>query len=140
MCKVEDIMTRNVMTLAPEVDVADAAWGLTVRGIGGAPVKDADGHVLGLVSKSDLVDPNRMKPDKMRDKHMTVEDVMTPAVFAVRTTDSVMETARRMVDTGSHRMLVVGPDGKLAGIVTTMDVLKAFVHGDLAEEARRPAH
>lgn len=137
MCTVEEIMTRNVMTLAPDADVADAAWGLTVKGFGGAPVKDAAGHVLGLVSKSDLIDPARMKPDT-RAAPKKVEDVMTPAVFAVRTTDSVRETARRMVETGSHRMLVVDPDGKLAGIVTTMDVLKALVHGDLAEDARIP--
>lgn len=138
MCRVDEIMTRNVMTLAPDADVADAAWGLTVKGIGGAPVKDAAGHVLGLVSKSDLVDPARMKAGEKGAPPMKVEDVMTPAVFAVRTTDSVRETARRMVETGSHRMLVIDPDGKLAGIVTTMDVLKALVHGDLVEDARNP--
>lgn len=135
MHTVEEIMTRNVMTLAPDADLADAAWGLTVKGISGAPVKDGAGHVLGLVSKSDLVNPRRMKGGAAA----KVEDVMTPAVFAVRTTDSVRETARRMIETGSHRMLVVDPDGKLAGIVTTIDVLKALVHGDLADDARNPA-
>ncbi len=132
-------MTRNVMTLAPDADVADAAWGLTVKGIGGAPVRDAAGHVLGLVSKSDLIDPARMKPGEKSGAPTKVEDVMTPAVFAVRSSDSVRETARRMVETGSHRMLVVGSEGKLVGIVTTMDVLKALVHGDLDEDARREA-
>lgn len=136
MHTVADIMTRHVMTLAPDADLADAAWGLTVKGISGAPVRDGEGHVLGLVSKSDLVDPQRMKSGE-RSAPTKVEDVMTPAVFAVRTTDSIRETARRMVDTGSHRMLVVDPDGHLAGIVTTMDVLKALVHGELAEDARQ---
>ncbi len=131
MRTVQEIMTRNVVTLAPDVNVADAASGLTVKGISGAPVKDGAGHVLGFVSKSDLIDPARMKSGKTPSAAIKVEDVMTPALFAVRTTDGVKETARRMVETGSHRMLVVGPEGKLAGIVTTMDVLKALVHGDL---------
>jgi len=36
-----------VLTLAPEAELRDVAWGLTVTGIGGAPVVDAEGHVLG---------------------------------------------------------------------------------------------
>lgn len=124
MTRVEEIMTRNVMSVGPEVDVEDAAWGLTVRGISGAPVRDGMGHVLGVVSKSDLVDPARNKAGV---GHAKVEDVMTPAIFAVRATDSVEEAARRMVDTGAHRLIVVDAAGHLAGIVTTMDVLRAML-------------
>ncbi len=122
--KVEEIMTRNVMSVGPDVDVDDAAWGLTVRGISGAPVRDGLGHVLGVVTKSDLVDPAR---NKSGIGHAKVEDVMTPAIFAVRSGDSVVEAARRMVDTGSHRLIVVDEAGHLAGIVSTMDVLRAML-------------
>lgn len=122
--KVEEIMTRKVVSVAPDADVEDAAWGLTVRGISGAPVQDGQGHVLGVVSKSDLVDPSR---NKARGGHPKVEDVMTSTIFAVRTTDSVADAAKRMVDTGSHRLIVIDDAGHVAGIVSTMDVLRAMV-------------
>ena len=127
MPKVEDIMTRNVMTVAPNTPVDDLAWGLTQKGVSGAPVQDAGGHLLGLVTKSDLADPNR--PNKLH--AATVEDVMCPVVFAVYASDSVLDAAKRMVDTGSHRLVVVDSSGHLAGIVSTMDVVRALVAGKL---------
>lgn len=127
MLKVEDIMTRNVMTVAPEVPVDDLMWGLTLKGVSGAPVQDAAGHILGLVSKSDLANPSR--PSQLVDA--TAEDVMTPIVFAVNSGDSVGEAAKRMVETGSHRLVVIDDDGHLAGIISTMDVVRAYVAGKL---------
>lgn len=127
MLKVEDIMTKNVMTVAPNTKVDDLAWGLTQKGVSGAPVQDAGGHLLGLVTKSDLADPNR--PNKLHGA--TAEDVMSPFVFAVNTGDSVIDAAKRMVETGSHRLVVVDEQGHLAGIVSTMDVVRAFVSGKL---------
>lgn len=127
MLKVEDIMTKNVMTVAPNTKVDDLAWGLTQKGVSGAPVQDAGGHLLGLVTKSDLADPNR--PNKLHGA--TAEDVMSPFVFAVNTGDSVLDAAKRMVETGSHRLVVVDEQGHLAGIVSTMDVVRALVSGKL---------
>ena len=121
---VEQIMTRKVLTLAPDADVNDAAWGLTMRGISGAPVKDAQGHVLGIVSKSDLADPGRMRSPLAPE---TVSDAMTPLLFAVRASDNLMDAVRRMVETGAHRLVVVDDEGKLAGIVTPMDVMRELV-------------
>jgi len=127
MLKVADIMTKNVMTVAPTTKVDDLAWGLTQKGVSGAPVQDAGGHLLGLVTKSDLADPNR--PNRLHGA--TAEDVMSPFVFAIGAGDSVMEAARRMVETGSHRLVVVDEQGHLAGIISTMDVVRAFVSGKL---------
>jgi predicted transcriptional regulator len=121
---VQQIMTKKVLTLAPDSDVNDAAWGLTMKGISGAPVKDAHGHVLGVISKSDLANPGRTKPSLKRE---TVADAMTPLLFAIRASASVMDAVRRMVETGAHRLVVVDEEGQLAGIVTPMDVLKEMV-------------
>lgn len=127
MLKVEDIMTKNVMTVAPGTKLDDLAWGLTQKGVSGAPVQDAGGHILGLVTKSDLADPAR--PNKLHGA--TAEDVMSPFVFAVNAGDSVLDAAKRMVETGSHRLVVVNAEGHLAGIVSTMDVVRALVTGKL---------
>lgn len=59
----------------------------------------------------------------------TVEDIMTPAAFTVDSDTSVTELARFLLDRRIHRALVVD-DGRLEGIVTSFDVLRAV--GDSA--------
>ena len=56
----------------------------------------------------------------------TVSDIMTPAVFKVKPTDSVTEVARFLLHGRIHRALVVEGE-KLLGIVTAFDLLRAFV-------------
>src|SRR5947207_9873765 len=109
MLTVDHIMSRKVLTVAADADVRDAAWGLTMRGIAGAPVKDDHGNLVGVLSKSDLLDPEKIDPAS-RMPH-SVGDAMTPLFFAARTTDSVAFAVRRMVETGSHRIVVVDDKG-----------------------------
>ncbi len=124
---VSDIMTRNVLTVSPEASVQDIAWGLRIRGVSGAPVKDGDGHLLGIVSRSDLNDPSRVGESSPESGQTTAGEAMTPALFAVRDTDSVLDAAKRMVETGTHRLVVVDSEGHLVGIVTPMDILRVYV-------------
>lgn len=56
----------------------------------------------------------------------TVSDIMTPAVFKVKPSDSVTEVGKFLLQGRIHRALVV-EDGKLLGIVTAFDLLKVFV-------------
>jgi predicted transcriptional regulator len=129
MLKVDEIMTRNVLTVAPETRVDEVMWGLTMRGVGGAPVRDAAGHILGLIAKSDLANPTR--PSALHDA--TAEDVMSPVVFAVNTGDSVRDAAQRMISAGCHRLVVIDDKGHLAGIISSMDIVRAFIDGRLKE-------
>jgi CBS-domain-containing membrane protein len=128
MLKVADIMTKNVMTVAPDTKLDDLAWGLTQKGVSGAPVRDAAGHLLGLVTKSDLANPAR--PIEL--SGATAEDVMSPVVFAVKSDEPVLDAAKRMVETGCHRLVVIDDHGHLAGIISTMDVVRALVSGRLS--------
>jgi len=127
MLKVEDVMTRDVVTVAPDLGVEDVMWELASKGVSGAPVRDATGHVLGLVTKSDIADPRR--PSRVLDA--TAQEIMTPLVFAVSPDDSLMDAAKRMIETGNHRLVVVSADGRVVGILSTIDVLRAFVSGRL---------
>jgi len=131
MLKVEDVMTRKVLTIDPHADVRDAAWGLSMKGVSGAPVKDEHGNLIGVLSKSDLSDPARMHGDSMS---QTVEDTMTPFLFTAKASDPVRFAVRRMVETGSHRLVVLDDDGKLVGIVTPMDVMRAMDTGEMTAE------
>jgi CBS-domain-containing membrane protein len=124
--RVRDIMTSEVITLAASTSVDDAARSLTFHHITGAPVID-HGRIVGVVSKSDLVDPRfRSTPENTP----TVRDAMARVVHAVRPGDPAMLAVRLMVSQSVHRAVVVDAHGKLAGVVSPMDVLRALGRGD----------
>lgn len=125
MGTVKDIMTSTVTTIPADASPRDAAWSLTLKGLSGAPVQDEHGNVVGVLSKSDLTDPRKFHVEPRCPP--VASDLMTPVLFAARETDSVRFAVRRMVETGSHRLIVVGDDGALVGIVTPMDVLRGLL-------------
>ena len=133
MTTVADIMTRGVLSIRPDSSLDVLADALTQAGLEGAPVRDPMGRVYGMVSKTDLLNRARTTaPEGESGEDLTVEDVMTPVVLAVKDTDPAMDAAKRMVDAGVHRLLVVDELEHPVGIVTPMDVLKALVDGRLA--------
>jgi predicted transcriptional regulator len=125
MLRVRDIMTTHVFALSTDSSLDQAQWSFAVNEISGAPVRDPQGRLVGVISKSDLVDP--MRHDSAH--HGTVGEAMTPAVWAVHPDDPVMEAVRLMVEKSIHRVLVVRGPGQLEGIVTAMSVLRALAGG-----------
>ncbi len=123
--RVEEVMTKEVVYLDAAMSARDAAELLTRHRINGAPVLGAERSVVGVVSKTDLLDA-RNYPD---DRAATVEDLMTKIVLAVRPNDPALLAVRLMVGEDVHRALVVNDDGTLAGIVAPMDILRALVRG-----------
>jgi CBS-domain-containing membrane protein len=131
MLTVSDVMSRGVLTIDPDAKLEDVAWGLTLKGVTGAPVRDEHGHLIGVLSKSDLVDP-----EKMESEHppRTAKDAMTPVLFAAKADDPLTFAVERMVRTGVHRLVVIDELGALVGIITPMDVLKALLDGRIGAE------
>jgi len=120
MLKVRDIMSANPLSFTPMTSIEDATSALTTHHLGGAPVVE-NGRVIGVLSKTDLLDPDRIG-------HL-VGERMTPLVIYVRADEPAMAAVRMMVSENIHRVIVIKEMGKLAGIVTTTDVLKAIHHG-----------
>jgi CBS domain-containing protein len=71
-------------------------------------------------------------PDEAYDE-FTVRDIMTPVVFSVRPRTTLPELARFLLRARIHRALVM-ERGRLVGIVTTFDVLRAVAAGALEDE------
>lgn len=126
---VRDIMTSKVHSLGSDTKVAEAARRLTDFHVGGVPVVDGD-RIVGVISKSDLVDP---KSGLASGGTRTVGEVMTHFVLTVRPEDPVTLAISRMLDASIHRVVVVGEGGKLAGILSSTDVLRAIERGDRIE-------
>jgi predicted transcriptional regulator len=144
---VRDLMNPDIMTVADEMTTDELARYLIEREISGAPVVDSQGHLIGVVSMTDIgrnmAEPSAVESlrssgfyrdidaDVMEDpaeshveeRAVTVRDVMTPVIHQVPVTASVAEAARVMVDQHIHR-LVVTQGKEPVGIITSMDVLK----------------
>src|SRR5688572_13972979 len=53
--RVQDVMTQDVRTIAPEASLKDAAWQLIEHRISGMPVCDAQGRIVGVISEGDVL-------------------------------------------------------------------------------------
>jgi len=133
MLRIRDIMSRNVYTVEADAAAEEAAWGLTRRHIGGAPAVDGAGNLVGVLSTSDLTNP---EPAQWIRGQPTVGDLMNPDVISLYADDPAMAAVNEMANRGLHRIVVLGSDSKLVGIVTPMDVVAALARGarfDLAD-------
>jgi CBS domain-containing protein len=132
---VRDIMTSKVITIPRSASSSDAALTLSSHRISGAPVVD-QGRLVGVVSKTDLL---YARVSSSTNDQVKVEEVMTPLVFAVRPGDPAMLAVHLMVEEGIHRVVVVDGNYKLAGIVSSMDVLRVLARGARSQAADRLA-
>jgi CBS-domain-containing membrane protein len=147
MLTARDVMTREVVTIGPEASVEDLAKLLESRRISGVPVLDAQGLLVGVVTKSDLVQRSRdleLPPAlNILDLHLFLEtpshfqkrlekllgnkvkDVMTRDPVTVSPDTPVNEIARLMSAKGVHTLPVLDA-GKLVGIVGKLDLIRGL--------------
>jgi CBS-domain-containing membrane protein len=135
MLKVRDLMSPVVLSVAADDSAASAADILARAGISGAAVRDEFGDVIGVVSQADLTN-ERLTGGR---RHPTVSDVMTPGVLAVYADDPALVAAQEMAAHDIHRVLVWDADGNVAGIVTSLDLVKAIARGEQFTVERRTA-
>lgn len=151
--KIRELMTTEVVTVTPETTLKEAATLLVQRGISGVPVVDEDGAVVGVFSEADVVvkegregrrdgllgwlfEQDISIESKLEAK--TVGDAMSSPPITIGPEAPVHKAASRMVDESVNRLPVVEPDGKLIGIVTRADLVRAFTRSDedIASEIR----
>ena len=140
-------MTTELFAVAPDTGLESLKRELVTRKISGAPVVRSDGSPCGVVSVSDLADPERDSrhrvgydvyyeftgrraveagADLPDDNPGRVEDVMSHEVIAVLADDRVEDAATLMLEKSVHRVLVCDA-GKLVGVVSSHDLLRALL-------------
>jgi len=138
---VRDVMTIRPHTTRPEAVLRDAARDMVRAGVGGLPVVDADGMLVGMLSERELMrhmlnsaaflgvsrggraEPSRHGADHTR---RTVRDVMTRQVLCVSPDQPLAEVASVMSNKDVERVPVVR-DGRLVGFLTRGDIVRKLI-------------
>jgi CBS domain-containing protein len=149
MLKAKDIMTKDLISVTPDMEIVKAARILLDNGVNGVPVVDA-GKLVGILCQSDLIAQQKKLPvpsiftlldgfiplaskkhyEKVLQKiaAATVADAMTPDPVTVHPDTPIEEIASLMVDKNFHTIPVVDK-GKLVGIVGKEDILRTLMPG-----------
>lgn len=118
---VTDSMNREVTTFAPGDTVASAEQLMLERGYRGVPVT-VEGTPVGVVTMSDLL---RIPKEQMA--ATPVKSVMTKNLVVAYADESLYDALGKMITNGVGRLPVVSREsGKLVGIVTRTDVMRAY--------------
>lgn len=129
--KVEELMTKSVITAQPHQSVEHVRNMLERNSISSVPVVDSDGHPIGVVSSTDLV--QELKPAA------PISQIMTEKVYTVPQYDDTSIAARVMRNHKIHHV-VVTHEQKVVGILSAFDLLKLVEsHRYVAKNAPTPS-
>jgi CBS domain-containing protein len=121
---VSEYMTRGAKTIKPSKPVSDAIRSMVKHNIGCIIVVDDD--VMGIITERDIL----VMASKNQDpKGARATDVMTPDVIHVAPATEVSHACKLLYNWGFRRLPVVDEHGKLVGIVTGRDLIKAIKPG-----------
>ena len=121
--KVADYMSRKLITFTPETNVVEAMGTLIDNRISGAPVVDASGQLVGILSEVDVLEV--VIQDSYYDESAgIVADYMQKAVDTVDPDMDIYTLAQRFHREHRRRYPVVR-NGKLVGQISRRDVLRA---------------
>ncbi|EEG79002.1 CBS domain-containing protein [Dethiobacter alkaliphilus] len=145
----KEIMTTNVISVSQEATINDVAAILVEHRISGVPVVDKEQRVVGMVTEGDLIhqdkklhtpafleilggviyleNPQRVAKDLEKMTATKVVEIMTRKVFTVKEDTPIEDIATMMVERQVNRVPVVDAAGKLTGIVSRQDLVKAMV-------------
>ncbi len=151
--KVQDVMSTDVATTDPDALLKEAAKELVRRRISGMPVVNSDLQVVGVVSEADilakessdrrggrggflqwLIDPGDPWI-RARFDAVTVGEAMSTPAQTITPDRPLAEVATIMLAEGVNRLPVVDRNGKLVGLVSRGDLVRAFARPD--DEIRR---
>jgi CBS domain-containing protein len=139
--RVEDFMTRRVVTITPDTTLLAAARLMLEHRVGGLPVVDASGRMIGVFSESDLlreagkdedgspwlhmmVGPDGQPAEPVQLDARKVGDTMTRDLITIAPGASIAEACRLLHEHRLRRLPVVESD-KLVGMIARADLVRA---------------
>jgi CBS-domain-containing membrane protein len=130
---VRDVMSQSIISLRDSATVLQAWQVLCEKGVGQAPVVDASGLLVGLLTRAELLKPERLPtPDSQALvwralMQQNVTTIMFTPVPSVAADSDLRRVAGVLLDTGLPGLPVVDEQGLVIGFVSRSDILRAVV-------------
>jgi CBS domain-containing protein len=119
---ISSVMVKDVFTVPETMQLDEVAKLMLDNGIGSVPVMNDEDKMSGIVSKADFV----TLAVGIAFEKVTVKEIMTKDLIVVSPTDRLVHARRQMIESHVGRVPVVD-DGKLVGMVTSKDLMRAFI-------------
>lgn len=137
-----EIMTRDVVAVNPNTPVAEVAAAMGRRGVSGVPVVDAENRVVGVISEKDFLSRMGAKEPlnfmslvagclktkgcvALPMKQTLAGDIMSAPAVTVAPDTPVRDIAALLTQKGINRVAVTDPAGRLLGLVSRGDIVRA---------------
>jgi CBS domain-containing protein len=137
--RVKDLMRRDVQTIGQEESVITLMDILVGQHIHGVPVVDDSGSLVGVVTQQDLVfgtmtkegadGPTQHSDVAQEARRLTVREIMTSPAFSADEETDIRSLCRMMFKLRIHRVPIT-EEGKLTGIVSSLDICGAVARGE----------
>ncbi len=114
-----DIMTKDIITVAPTMTVKQLASTLIKNQVSGAPVTGRTGKIIGIVSEADIV------AKRGRD----VKSIMSKSIISIQE-ETLVEEIAQLMTTHHVKRVPVMRDDKVVGIVSRADIVSAIARGE----------
>jgi CBS domain-containing protein len=119
------IMTKNVVSVKVSAKISEAIDLMTEKNLGGLPVVDEGNHVRAIITERDIAG---IFADRI--SGINVSQVMSEKVVTALSKTTIFEAERTMTTQGFRRLPIIS-DGKVIGIITTMDIIRFFGSGSV---------
>lgn len=127
--KAEDVMAWPVTAVGRKTTARDVAIQMFLGGLSGFPVAERDGDIVGIVTEFDVI---RAIRDGAQVETTTVDEIMTRKVIAVDV-DTPLDEVMDVLDNAHILRVPVTEDGKLVGVISRPDLLRAYVDPNFLE-------
>ena len=127
--KVADVMTKPVVTANNEETLGVATTRMVKLGLKRLPVVNSEGKLVGVISRLDILRQVANSPEVIPAAQLpigavrTVEDIMSARIPMVLQDDDLATIIEKFSATASHRLIVVGQNGKAIGLISDSDVV-----------------
>jgi len=119
-----DVMIKDVITVKESTPIKEVARLFSDNKITGAPVVNDEGLLVGVLSETDII---RKTNSIGAWSPSTAGQIMTRPAITVESGETLQRICELMSNRHIHRV-VVADQGKIQGILTTMDILKAIAN------------
>ena len=119
------VMTKNVVSVKVSAKISEAIELMKEKNLGGLPVVDDENRVRAIITERDIAN---LFADRI--SGIKVSQVMSEKVITALSKTTIFEAERTMTTQGFRRLPIIS-DGKVIGIITTMDIIRFFGSGDV---------